>query len=50
MQTKQDIVEKAVLSSPKVLQLVPPELRKAALDAVKSSPEAPLRATFHIII
>lgn len=40
MQTKKDIVEKAVLSSPKVLQYVPSELRKVALDAVKSSPQA----------
>mgnify|MGYP002803531317 CR=1 FL=1 len=40
MKTKKDIVEKAVLSSPKVLQHVPPDLRKVALDAVKRSPEA----------
>eukprot|EP00438_Fugacium_kawagutii_P003286 Skav229038 [mRNA] locus=scaffold1014:308716:316571:+ [translate_table: standard] len=40
MQTKKDIVEKAVLSSPKVLQYVPSDLRKVALDAVKNSPEA----------
>eukprot|EP00913_Durusdinium_trenchii_P009064 g8523.t1 len=32
MRTRQDIVEKAVQSSPKVLQHVPPALRKAALE------------------
>jgi len=40
MKMNREIMEKAVATSPKALQYVPQELRKEALEVVKSSPQA----------